>query len=102
MVLKNLQAAQLYAKLSKCEFYQIKIDYLDYCISHERTEMDPEKVRTVLDWAPHHNRKQLQSFLRFANFYCQFIQSFAQITLPTTNLLKTKKEGKPKSSQPLK
>lgn len=56
-VLQKLQAAKLYAKLSKCEFHQSKIDYLGYCISHERIEMDPEKVRTVLDWAPPCTRK---------------------------------------------
>lgn len=38
----------------------------------------------------------------FANYYRQFIPSFAQIALPITNLLKTKREGKPKPSQRLK
>lgn len=42
--LKKLHAAKFYAKLSKCEFHQDKIDYLGYQISHEGIEMDPEKV----------------------------------------------------------
>lgn len=62
--------------------------------------MDPQKVQAVLDWTPPHTRKQLQSFLGFANFYCQLIPTFAQIVLPINNLLKTKREDKP--SQPLK
>lgn len=41
-VLKKLQAAHLYAKLSKCEFHQSEIDYLGYHISHKGLEMDPE------------------------------------------------------------
>ena len=28
-------------------------------------------------------------FLRFANFYCQFIQGFSRITIPLTSILKT-------------
>ncbi|XP_070800866.1 uncharacterized protein [Pituophis catenifer annectens] len=102
VVLKRLQATELYAKLSKCEFHQVKIDYLGYRISNEGVEMDPEKVKAVLKWAPPSTRKQLQSFLGFTNFYPQFIPSFAKISLPITNLLKTKGEGKLKPSQPLK
>lgn len=100
-VLKKLRAAELYAKLSKCEFHQTRIDYLGYRISPEGIEMDPGKVQAVLEWAAPKTRKQLQSFLGFANFYRQFIPSFASIALPLTNLLKTKKDGKPRPSQPL-
>lgn len=35
VVLKRLQAAELYAKLCKCEFHQDKIYYLGYRISNE-------------------------------------------------------------------
>lgn len=93
-VLQKLRAAKLYAKLSKCEFH--------YCISPEGIKMDPEKVRAMLEWVLPHTRKQLQSFLGFANVYQQFIPSFAQIALPIMNLLKTKGGDKPKPSQPLK
>lgn len=60
--------------------------------------MDPEKVWAVIEWALPRMRKQLQSFLAFANFYRQFIPAFAQITLPITNLLKMKEGDKPKPS----
>lgn len=95
-VLNKLRSAELYAKLSKCEFHQEKIDYLGYRISHKGIEMDPQKVQAVIDWAPPRTRKQLQSFLGFAIFFHQFIPAFAQIAFPITNLLKTKGEDKPK------
>lgn len=50
--------------------------------------MDPNKVSTV--WQVPATRKQLQSFLGFANFYRQFIPVFTQIALPLTDLLRTK------------
>lgn len=49
-VLEKLCVAQLYAKLSKCEFHKTKLDYLGYRISHDGMEMYPERVRIVLDW----------------------------------------------------
>lgn len=55
--------------------------------------MDPEKVWVVIEWALHCTRKQLQSFLGFANFYRQFIPAFTQIVFPIINLSKTRWEG---------
>lgn len=63
--------------------------------------MDPSKVKAILEWEPDRTRRQLQSFLDFANFYCQFIPTFSQIPLSITNLLKTGGGTKPKPSQPL-
>ena len=44
-------------------------------------------------WEHPRTRRQLQSFLGFANFYCQFIHQFAEIAVPLTELLKTKGQG---------
>lgn len=48
-VLKELQRAQLYAKLSKCEFHKTRLDYLGYCICNEGVEMDPSHVKAILE-----------------------------------------------------
>ena len=103
-VLKKLQENCLFAKLPKCEFHKQSIDFLGYRISPEGVEMDPSKVKAVLDWAPPQTRKQLQSFLGFANFYRAFIPQFAGIALPFTELLKTKGKGEKttRPSAPLK
>lgn len=57
----------------------------------EGVELDPVKVKAILEWEAPRTWWQLQSFLGFVNFYCQFIPTFAQIALPITNLLKTGK-----------
>lgn len=90
VVLETLREAQLYAKLSKCDFHKTRLDYLEYQILQNGMEMDPEKVRAILEWEVEESqtRKQLQSFLGFANFYRQFIPTFVQIALPITNLHK--------------
>lgn len=92
MVHKKLKAAKLYAKLSKCEFHQSKIDYLGYHLLHEGVDIDPPpKAQAILDWALPCTWKQLQSLLGFTNFYRQFIPSFVQITLHFTLSFKDKK-----------
>ncbi|XP_039213407.1 uncharacterized protein LOC120314410 [Crotalus tigris] len=88
--LEKLLEAKLYVKLSKCEFHRTRLDYLGYRISVAGVEMDPLKVKAVLDWQAPTTRRQLQSFLGFANFYRQFIPSFAGVAHPLTELLKTK------------
>lgn len=41
--------------------------------------MDPAKVSAVSDWAVPKDRKQLQRFLGFANFYRKFIRGFSKV-----------------------
>lgn len=88
-VLDKLLKARLYVKVSECKFHRTKSDYLGYRISSKEIEMDPSKVSMVLEWPAPVTRKQLQSFLGFANFHLQFIPEFAKIALPLTDLLHT-------------
>ncbi|XP_039197259.1 malonyl-CoA-acyl carrier protein transacylase, mitochondrial isoform X1 [Crotalus tigris] len=48
-VLRKLLDACLFVKLSKCEFHRARLDYLGYRISGDGVEMDPHKVRAVLE-----------------------------------------------------
>ncbi|KAK9397281.1 hypothetical protein NXF25_020642 [Crotalus adamanteus] len=101
-VLRKLLDANLYCKLLKCEFHKTRIDYLGFRVSAIGIEMDPSKVHSVLEWQAPRTRHQLQRFLGFANFYRQFIPSFADMALPLTQLLRTKTTtGKPHPKQAL-
>jgi hypothetical protein len=46
-VLERLRAHQLYAKLSKCEFWLEKIAFLGHILTEEGIEVDPSKVEAV-------------------------------------------------------
>jgi hypothetical protein len=51
MVLQVLRENKLYAKLSKCIFYQKKIHYLRHIISTEGIAVDPEKIEAIRGWS---------------------------------------------------
>jgi hypothetical protein len=48
-VLQRLQDCQLYAKLSKCEFWISEVLLLGHIINREGLDVDPKKVTTTLD-----------------------------------------------------
>nr|KYP43137.1 Retrovirus-related Pol polyprotein from transposon 17.6 [Cajanus cajan] len=48
LVLEILKAKQLYAKLSKCEFWLDEVKFLGHVISAEGIVVDPAKVESVL------------------------------------------------------
>ena len=50
MVLQVLIDQILYAKLSKCIFYQKKIHYLGHIISTTWIEPDPKKIEAIRGW----------------------------------------------------
>ena len=47
LTLQLLREHQLYAKLSKCEFYKDRILYLGHIISKEDISVDPEKIEAI-------------------------------------------------------
>jgi hypothetical protein len=50
MVLQVLREHKLYAKMSKCIFYQKKIRYLGHIISAYGISIDPKKIEVIRGW----------------------------------------------------
>jgi hypothetical protein len=48
--------------------------------------MDPVNMAGVVDWPKPQNKKEVQLFLGFTNFYQQFIQDFSHHVQPLFNL----------------
>jgi hypothetical protein len=48
-VLQRLREAGLYAKLSKYKFFVTKTKFLSLIVGRDGFEIDPEKVRTILE-----------------------------------------------------
>jgi hypothetical protein len=69
LVLDHMREHKLYLRLEKYEFEKTKIEYLGVIISHYKVEMDPVKIAGVVDWPTPSNKKEVQSFVGFVNFY---------------------------------
>jgi hypothetical protein len=87
LVLQKLRENQLYAKLSKCEFWLKEVLFLGHIISEGGILVDPSKVKDVLSWNTPQNVSDIQSFLGLAGYYRRFIERFSKIVKPMTELL---------------
>ena len=85
-VLKRLYKTGLYAKAEKCEFHSKSVEYLGYILSPSNLTMSNNKIKIIQDWLEPKKVKDIQSFLGFTNFYCQFIFNYLDIVIPLTCL----------------
>ena len=92
MVLQVLREHQLYAKLSKCSFYQKQIHYLGHIISKEGIAVDPEKVQAIQEWPAPRNVTKVRSFMGLTGYYRRFIAEFSRIDHAITSLQRKEKK----------
>ena len=69
MVLQTLREAQLYAKLSKCEFWLDKVGFLGHVVSAEGVNVDPQKMEAMSSWRRPITVTEIRSFLGLAGYY---------------------------------
>ncbi|KAA3477153.1 DNA/RNA polymerases superfamily protein [Gossypium australe] len=87
IVLQTLREKQLYSKLSKYEFWLIKVTFLGHIIYVEGIRVDPKKIEVILEWNPSKNVTEVRSFLGLVGYYRRFVKRFSMITLSLTRLL---------------
>jgi hypothetical protein len=92
VVLHKLRDHQLYAKLSKCEFWLKQVPFLGHIISKGGISIDPSKIKDVLSWDTPKSVSDIPSFLGLAGYYKRFIEGFSKITKPMTELLEKDKK----------
>ena len=91
--LKIAEKYNLCFKRSKCDFNMEEIPILGVIVGKGQVKMEQEKIKAVKEWKTPTKVKDVESFLRFANFYQRFIHNFSYMAKPL-NELKGKKEWK--------
>ena len=62
--------------------------FLRSIFTTEKIKMDQEKVKVVTEWPEPKNLKEVQAFLRFANFHQRFMQGYSKVVTLLTTLNK--------------
>nr|XP_033515746.1 uncharacterized protein LOC117280170 [Nicotiana tomentosiformis] len=86
-VMQILKERQLYAKLSKCEFWLSEVAFLGHIISAEGVKVDPSKIQAIVDWKPPKTPTEIRNFLDLAGYYRRFVKGFSIIASPLTKSL---------------
>ena len=87
-VLKCFEKAGLKIKFEKCQFLKEELEYLGHKINANGIMMQEGKIKAMMEYPPPANVKSLRRFLGMLGYYRPFIQNFATIAHPLTELLK--------------
>ncbi len=91
--LKIAEKHNLCFKRLKYDFNMEEIPILRVIVGKGQVKMEQEKIKAVKEWKTPTRVKDVESFLKFTNFYQWFIQNFSHIAKPL-NELKGKKDWK--------
>jgi transposase InsO family protein len=87
-VLEILRKQKLYAKESKCEFFQSEVEFLGHIISRNGLRMMTDKVDAISTWPIPTSVTQVRAFLGTIGFYRRFIKDFSAVAAPLSDLTK--------------
>ena len=87
VALETLRKEQLYAEMSKCEFWLTEVSFLGHIVSEEGIRVDPRKIKVILEWKPPRSVTEVRSFLGLAGYYRRFVKGFSITMARMTRLL---------------
>ena len=77
-------------RLKKCRFFKATARILGYLVTRDGIQMDPAKVKDIVNWPRPIDGKSMQRFLGACNFHQEFFQDFATIVAPLDECRKEK------------
>ena len=83
-----MRKARLSLQPDKCEFLLREVIYLGHVISEDGVKPNPEKVKAVREFPRPRNIRNIRQFFRLTGYYRRFIEGYAEIAKPLSQLLK--------------
>lgn len=88
LVFEKIKNAGLTLKLSKCYFFELKIDFLGFEVTADGIRPGSRKIEAVQNFPTPKNIHNVRQFLGLASFFRRFIKDFAIMARPLSKLLK--------------
>jgi len=85
---ERVRLAGLTVKPSKCYFGYPNIEFLGHVVGEGKLQMVDAKVEQIHSAGEPRIKKQLRAFLGLTGYYRKFIQDYAQVAGPLTDVLK--------------
>jgi Reverse transcriptase (RNA-dependent DNA polymerase) len=87
-VLRKLDEASMILNVDKCQFFAEEVKFLGRILSAEGIRPNPRNVSKIIDWPTPRNITYVRGFCNTAGHYRSFIDHFAEISAPLTDLQK--------------
>jgi hypothetical protein len=94
LMLQRLRQFNLYFKFNKCNFHVFHVNFLDFRMSLDEIARQTSKIIVVKDWSKSKSHKNVQVFIKFANFYKRFVHAFFKTSAKLISLLKKSEKEK--------
>jgi len=88
LVLSQLHEAELQMNIRKCEFNIEETIFLEVIVSEQDLCMNSSKIIIIVNWITSINLKEIQSFVKFVNFYRCFIKDFFKLVKSFIQLIR--------------
>ena len=87
-VFRRLRAAGLTLGRDKCQLCRSELRYLGYVVDREGLRVDPDKVRSILDYPAPKTVTEVRRFMDMASWYRRFIPNFSTVAAPINRLIR--------------
>jgi RNase H-like domain found in reverse transcriptase/Reverse transcriptase (RNA-dependent DNA polymerase)/Integrase zinc binding domain/Retroviral aspartyl protease len=85
-VLAQLKKNNYYANPDKCEFFQPQVNFLGHIIKAGGLAVQQHKIDSIVSWPTPACVKDVRSFLGLTGYYRRFVNGYAAITAPLSDL----------------
>nr|GEV83942.1 putative reverse transcriptase domain-containing protein [Tanacetum cinerariifolium] len=72
-IFQLLKKEELYAKFSKCEFWILKVQFINHVIDNKGIHMDPSKIESIKDWASPKTPTEIRQYLGLTGYYQRIV-----------------------------
>ena len=97
---QRVREAGLTIRLTKCYVRYDEMEFLGCKVSCNRIAMDEDKLMKIQDVAPPKTKTQVRSFLGLTGYYRKFVNNYAHVTAPLTDLVKKGRPSKVEWMEP--